>query len=501
VFQDLDQDGVSDAGEVQSLEDWGITDISLFYDNGSSFEDHSDDHLFDDGSSISGTSSITQNGVTHEGAAYDMTLGYDQMGFREFQIGGQTLIEFEDGRIVNPETGELIMQGEPYTPGFKHQSAENKAESLEQAAERTSRLNWGMISGAVAAGAVATQITAQDTGLLNNAEDAQRSDDGSFLNTASSSFDGRSGLGQINTAREGATTPGTSQAVPAQDTANTETPAEPVQARTARADASLSSAPTLDQLTQLQSPLVTEGKGLQESASPQEGTDGTADVHPLSPIGILRQEAAKRTSFGQSDLRTGALASNDPFASQRTTSGPEEMWARIVKQRELDAEAAQNAPTIDDMREQQGEDALNIDTAAEFAATPAAPIEPVEPEISEELAANMAIIRAAAFDSEAYTARITLEFERIQAATELFNAGYKLPKNLTLEMARDMLAEMHGPALSPEDVPQVDPVALELMRMDQTVTALTKPQDQGSIVPRNGEQQASTLGILAQPLG
>ena len=34
VFQDLNQDGDVDAGELQHLEDWGITDINLCYDDG-----------------------------------------------------------------------------------------------------------------------------------------------------------------------------------------------------------------------------------------------------------------------------------------------------------------------------------------------------------------------------------------------------------------------------------------------------------------------------------
>ncbi|WP_306047737.1 hypothetical protein, partial [Nioella sp. MMSF_3534] len=43
VWQDLDQDGETDAGELRTLADWGITEINLGYDDGSAYADTSDD--------------------------------------------------------------------------------------------------------------------------------------------------------------------------------------------------------------------------------------------------------------------------------------------------------------------------------------------------------------------------------------------------------------------------------------------------------------------------
>ena len=39
VFQDLDQDGEVDEAELKTLDDWGISQISLSYDDGSGFEE------------------------------------------------------------------------------------------------------------------------------------------------------------------------------------------------------------------------------------------------------------------------------------------------------------------------------------------------------------------------------------------------------------------------------------------------------------------------------
>ena len=43
IFQDLDQDGEVDEGELKTLDEWGITQINLAYDDGSSFSEYDDD--------------------------------------------------------------------------------------------------------------------------------------------------------------------------------------------------------------------------------------------------------------------------------------------------------------------------------------------------------------------------------------------------------------------------------------------------------------------------
>lgn len=496
VFQDIDQDGMSDAGEVQSLEDWGITDIALFYDDGSDFSDHSDDHVFEDGSVRSGVASITQHGEVIEGAAHDMTLGYNTMGSREFLIGGEVMVEYEDGRIVNKATGELMMQGQPFAQGGHGAdvivSDETAPESLAETAERRAQQSWGMITGAVAAGAVAsTQLAAQESQGFGEGVQAQSEQTLSDLTGTSGD-------------RALLSVPDEQGALPSADTSNaalsTNSPASQADvendAPAAGLDAgSLAAAKTVSELAQLQSPL-SEGQATTPTGQARETGIQSDAVSP-------QQDAALISNLQPDDALSAAREevriANDPFHYLRNERGPVEIWADIQKQRALEAEqAAEAGLSIEEFKSSQDAAALAENgEAAEMGSEPVALIDDV-PTPSQEAIDAMAILRANAPDPIADQIRLSEEFELTQAATKLFNAGHEIPKDLTLDMARDLLVQMNGPTLSPEDAPEVDPVALDLMRMEQSKLSLSKPQEQGSMVPRNGED-ASPYGMLVPP--
>ena len=487
VFQDLDQDGVSDAGEVQSLEDWGITDIALFYDDGSEFADHSDDHVYEDGSRLSGTSSITQYGEVVEGVAHDMTLGYDTMGAREFLIQGQTMIEYEDGRIVNKATGELVMQLTSNVQGGHGADVlsldEEAPESLAQTAERRAQQNWGMITGAVAAGAVATQLAAQDQTLpsmqtteVTGGQLGQLGPSATLepltprVSTNIQDINGASNAAQLNIG----------------DSPVSSDVDQPPQTPALDAGA-LSEAQTVSDFAQLQDPLTNAPSG--ETVSQVN----SVRIAPERSVASLDPNLYADSAF--TAAHEEVRIANDPHHHLRNERGPIEIWTDIQKQRALEAEQAADAGlSIEAFRESQEADVATSDPSFEAAALSSAPQEMS----SEEVAEAMAIIRSHAPDPVADQIRMTNEFELTQAATELFNAGHEIPSDLTLDMARDLLVQMNGPALSAEDVPALDPVAIDLMRMEQAKLSLSKPQDQGSVVVGNTEE-TSPFGLLVPP--
>ncbi|WP_306046600.1 hypothetical protein [Nioella sp. MMSF_3534] len=97
VWQDLDQDGETDAGELRTLADWGITEISLGYDDGSAYADTSDDiSIF--GNTLHGLASFTMNGTVVEGGVGDVSLAYNSAGWRRVETAKGYLIEFENGQ-------------------------------------------------------------------------------------------------------------------------------------------------------------------------------------------------------------------------------------------------------------------------------------------------------------------------------------------------------------------------------------------------------------------
>ena len=96
VWQDLDQNGQVDTGELRTLAEAGITEISLTYDNGLGFADTSDD-VSAGLAALKGKSTFVMNGVTHTGGVGDVELGYQEMGWRRVNTADGYRIEFESG--------------------------------------------------------------------------------------------------------------------------------------------------------------------------------------------------------------------------------------------------------------------------------------------------------------------------------------------------------------------------------------------------------------------
>ncbi|MBO9451477.1 hypothetical protein J7426_14480 [Tropicibacter sp. R16_0] len=97
VWQDLDQDGKVGDGELRSLSDWGITQIDLGYDDGSSFEQTTDD-ITVVGNILHGRSSFTRNGEVISGGVGDVSLAASTSGWRRVETPTGFSIELEDGQ-------------------------------------------------------------------------------------------------------------------------------------------------------------------------------------------------------------------------------------------------------------------------------------------------------------------------------------------------------------------------------------------------------------------
>ena len=87
VWQDADQDGVTDAGELKTLDEMGFTQIGLTCDDGSSYAETSDDVIIQ-GAALDGAASYVCSG-------WRLTASIDGIFFREFMpFGGVNRIEF-----------------------------------------------------------------------------------------------------------------------------------------------------------------------------------------------------------------------------------------------------------------------------------------------------------------------------------------------------------------------------------------------------------------------
>jgi Ca2+-binding RTX toxin-like protein len=96
VFQDLDQDGEVDDGELKTLDEWGISQINLSYDDGSSFAE-ADDNITLLGNTLHGLASFVMNGEVVEGGVGDVSLAYNEQGWRRVETDTGYQIEFEGG--------------------------------------------------------------------------------------------------------------------------------------------------------------------------------------------------------------------------------------------------------------------------------------------------------------------------------------------------------------------------------------------------------------------
>ena len=96
IFQDLDQNGEVDDGELRTLDDWGISQINLSYDDGSSFSEYEDD-IVALGNILHGMASYVRDGDLIEGGVGDISLLYTTQGWRYVETASGYQIEFEDG--------------------------------------------------------------------------------------------------------------------------------------------------------------------------------------------------------------------------------------------------------------------------------------------------------------------------------------------------------------------------------------------------------------------
>jgi Ca2+-binding RTX toxin-like protein len=85
VWQDRDQDGETDTGELSTLSDLNITRINLAYDDGSSFTNRSNDIVVGL-ATLHGVASFVRNGNTIIGGVGDFSLGHDLMGMLRVEI-------------------------------------------------------------------------------------------------------------------------------------------------------------------------------------------------------------------------------------------------------------------------------------------------------------------------------------------------------------------------------------------------------------------------------
>lgn len=96
VFQDLDQDGEVDEGELRTLDSWGISQINLSYDDGTKYS-VTDNDISVFGNTLRGSASFVMNGAVIEGGVGDVALAFNTNGWRKVETASGFTIEFEGG--------------------------------------------------------------------------------------------------------------------------------------------------------------------------------------------------------------------------------------------------------------------------------------------------------------------------------------------------------------------------------------------------------------------
>lgn len=98
VWQDGNSNGKVDQGELRGLAALGFSQINLTYDDGTSYDDNSNDVTIYN-STLLGSASYTRNGAVVEGGVGDVALSYEAQGF--------TWVDTSFGFTLTSETGEV----------------------------------------------------------------------------------------------------------------------------------------------------------------------------------------------------------------------------------------------------------------------------------------------------------------------------------------------------------------------------------------------------------
>jgi hypothetical protein len=99
IWQDANQNGEVDEGELRTLASAGISQINLTYDNGLGYGDESDD-ISAGLAKLKGTASFVMNGELRTGGVGDLELAYIEKGWRRVETETGFRIEFETGKYL-----------------------------------------------------------------------------------------------------------------------------------------------------------------------------------------------------------------------------------------------------------------------------------------------------------------------------------------------------------------------------------------------------------------
>ncbi len=99
VWQDINFNGIVDEGELASLNERGITEIGLSYDNGFDFREEISRYSFS-GTHIFGLSSYVVDGEIISGGIADVSLATTDLGWRSVSGDGYYDVEFEAGELL-----------------------------------------------------------------------------------------------------------------------------------------------------------------------------------------------------------------------------------------------------------------------------------------------------------------------------------------------------------------------------------------------------------------
>ncbi len=119
VWQDANTNGVVDSGELRTLNELGISEIALTYDDGTSFSDGSNDvTIFD--STLYGSASYVRNGATVTGGVGDISVAYEASGSTSVETDAAITRTLETGetqvidKITSSEAADLLLANTSY---------------------------------------------------------------------------------------------------------------------------------------------------------------------------------------------------------------------------------------------------------------------------------------------------------------------------------------------------------------------------------------------------